>query len=277
MQASRQRSAAERDAVVHARRLSPCRAARRRCRCSPARTSRPAFASTTATLRRRARPRHRARRWSASRFDSRRSRPLALELEPALERRRCVAPRRRRRCRRRRALDRWIRPWGRAVPPLLIASSSGHRPARIVRRVRSPVTLALPPSCPLATMLAALSGTRRLDASAPLLLLARVGATGPTPGAESDRPVAAGRRCRFLRWSWRWRSPQVGIFTWYSSGDDWWMFQRFAYRIFMQGYWLEGGRARSGFSRSIAGSSAACTSSLAIRASASCSGMRVRR
>ncbi len=35
--------------------------------------------------------------------------------------------------------------------------------------------------------------------------------------------------------------PQVGIFTWYSSGDDWWMFQRYAYRIFMQGYWLEGG------------------------------------
>jgi len=35
--------------------------------------------------------------------------------------------------------------------------------------------------------------------------------------------------------------PQVGLFTWYSSGDDWWMFQRYAYRIFMEGYWLEGG------------------------------------
>ena len=35
--------------------------------------------------------------------------------------------------------------------------------------------------------------------------------------------------------------PQAGLFTWYSSGDDWWMFQRYSYRIFMEGYWLEGG------------------------------------
>ena len=36
--------------------------------------------------------------------------------------------------------------------------------------------------------------------------------------------------------------PQIGVFTWYSSGDDWWMFQRYAYRIFLQGYWLEAGQ-----------------------------------
>jgi hypothetical protein len=34
---------------------------------------------------------------------------------------------------------------------------------------------------------------------------------------------------------------RAGIFTWYSSGDDWWTFQRLSYRIYMQGYWLEGG------------------------------------
>lgn len=34
---------------------------------------------------------------------------------------------------------------------------------------------------------------------------------------------------------------EVGRVTWYTSGDDWWMFQHFAYRIFMEGYWLEGG------------------------------------
>lgn len=32
-----------------------------------------------------------------------------------------------------------------------------------------------------------------------------------------------------------------GRFTLHSPGDDWWGFQRYAYRIFMQGYWLEGG------------------------------------
>jgi len=33
----------------------------------------------------------------------------------------------------------------------------------------------------------------------------------------------------------------VGRFSLYAAGDDMWMFQRFAYRIYLQGYWLEGG------------------------------------
>ncbi|MEP7304155.1 MAG: hypothetical protein ABJA98_01430 [Acidobacteriota bacterium] len=33
----------------------------------------------------------------------------------------------------------------------------------------------------------------------------------------------------------------AGRFVLYDSGHDYWMFQRFAYRIVMQGYWLEGG------------------------------------
>ena len=41
--------------------------------------------------------------------------------------------------------------------------------------------------------------------------------------------------------------PQAGLFTWYSSGDDWWMFQRFSYRIFMQGHWLQGGHSLDTF------------------------------
>ncbi len=34
---------------------------------------------------------------------------------------------------------------------------------------------------------------------------------------------------------------EIGRATWYTSGDDWWLFQRFAYRIYLEGYWLEGG------------------------------------
>ena len=33
----------------------------------------------------------------------------------------------------------------------------------------------------------------------------------------------------------------IGRATWYTIGDDWWMFQRYAYRIYLQGFWLEGG------------------------------------
>jgi hypothetical protein len=38
-------------------------------------------------------------------------------------------------------------------------------------------------------------------------------------------------------------APLSGRFTLYTAGDDYWTFQRFAYRIFLQGYWLEGGSA----------------------------------
>ena len=36
-------------------------------------------------------------------------------------------------------------------------------------------------------------------------------------------------------------APAIGRFILYESGHDYWMYQRFAYRIVMQGYWLEGG------------------------------------
>jgi Dolichyl-phosphate-mannose-protein mannosyltransferase len=35
--------------------------------------------------------------------------------------------------------------------------------------------------------------------------------------------------------------PAIGQFTLYAWGNDWWSFQRYAYRIVLQGYWLEGG------------------------------------
>jgi hypothetical protein len=35
----------------------------------------------------------------------------------------------------------------------------------------------------------------------------------------------------------------IGRFSMYAGGDDMWMFQRFAYRIYLQGYWLQGGEA----------------------------------
>ena len=35
--------------------------------------------------------------------------------------------------------------------------------------------------------------------------------------------------------------PQIGRITFYGVGNDFWRFQRWAYRIYLQGYWLEGG------------------------------------
>ncbi len=36
-------------------------------------------------------------------------------------------------------------------------------------------------------------------------------------------------------------APAIGRWVMYEVGHDYWMFQRYAYRIVMQGYWLEGG------------------------------------
>jgi hypothetical protein len=38
-------------------------------------------------------------------------------------------------------------------------------------------------------------------------------------------------------------APQIGRLTLYTVGDDFWTFQRYAYRIALEGYWLEGGSA----------------------------------
>jgi hypothetical protein len=35
----------------------------------------------------------------------------------------------------------------------------------------------------------------------------------------------------------------AGRFSLYAGGDDMWTYQRFAYRVYLQGYWLEGGQA----------------------------------
>ena len=138
------------------------------------------------------------------------------------------------------ALDRWLRPWGRYVTPLLVFALLASAFASVVQRAGSAVGVA--GAAGLAAVLAAcaLLGREALVRVAPLLLI----------------PVAV------IRWPRRLQNlfgaglliglpflilvlvkarEQVGLFTWYSAGDDWWMFQRFAYRIYMQGYWLQGG------------------------------------
>jgi hypothetical protein len=139
------------------------------------------------------------------------------------------------------SLDRWIRPWGRAVPPLLILAVVCIGLVEIVQRVRSPILLGAAAALSAATVLAALSGRDALMRVAPLLLLGALALPIPRR-AQNRMSLSLLVALPFLAMVVTMGIPTVGIFTWYSSGDDWWMFQRFAYRIFMQGYWLEGGQ-----------------------------------
>jgi len=138
------------------------------------------------------------------------------------------------------AMDQWLRPWGRYVTLLLVLGLLAVALAAIVERAGSAVAMAGVAGLSAAMAACALTGRESLIRLAPLLLV----------------PVVA------LRWPRRFQNlfgasllvgvpflvlavvaarAEPGIFTFFTAGDDWWMFQRWAYRIYMQGYWLQGG------------------------------------
>jgi hypothetical protein len=135
--------------------------------------------------------------------------------------------------------DPWIRPWGRYVPALLIA-------ALVVMSLVTSARMATAPMIAYALLLSGLAistvatGRTSLIRAFPLLLIS----AGVVRWPHRATNLIAMRwliAVPFLSLIVAIGLPQVGAVTWYSGGDDWWMFQRFAYRIVMQGYWLEGG------------------------------------
>jgi hypothetical protein len=138
-----------------------------------------------------------------------------------------------------RSFDSWMRPWGRYVPPLLIglllavSLSAAARLATFNALVFSVLMSAV-------SIAVVMAGRGSFIRAFPLLLaLALV-----LPWTRRITNLIGFRWLivvPFLTLMVAMGVPQVGAVTWYTAGDDWWMFQRFAYRIFMQGYWLEGG------------------------------------
>ena len=136
------------------------------------------------------------------------------------------------------ALDLMLRPGGRIVPlaivftlmviatmdlARLVGASNVWLPAvgmalfAAIGRISGPVRRA----APALLALAAWWVPRRLQTTRGFMLL--VGAP-------------------WLTWFGVRAAREAGVITLYTSGDDWWMFQRYAYRIFLQGFWLEGGQ-----------------------------------
>lgn len=136
-------------------------------------------------------------------------------------------------------IDRWLRPWGRFVTPLAVVVLLIGVVGGIVRRARSPSTLAY--VAVLSTVALIVGWTERdpLMRGAPLLILAAV-ALNPPRRLQNLFGASLLVGLPFMALFLPKAAREAGLFTWYSSGDDWWMFQRAAYRIFMQGYWLEG-------------------------------------
>lgn len=138
-----------------------------------------------------------------------------------------------------RGSDLALRPWARWITPMLVMAllvTALVSLARLVGRAWF-----LPVAATAMTTAAALSGRVAAMRVAPLLLLAA--AWVPLPRRlHNAKGMMLLVGIPFLAMFAVHGIPQAGLFTWYSSGDDWWMFQRYSYRIYLQGYWLEGGQ-----------------------------------
>lgn len=138
-------------------------------------------------------------------------------------------------------LDRWLRPWAGYVPGLLVIAFLTFAAFSVVERAASPLALTL-------TLAAAvIAATMPFTGSPVATRVSALALFGPA-FLPLPRRLQNGFGASlligipFLAIFWSLGYPQIGVFTWYSSGDDWWMFQRYGYRIFMEGYWLEGGQ-----------------------------------
>ncbi len=136
--------------------------------------------------------------------------------------------------------DSWIRPWGWLVPPLLIGLLIAGSVLAVIERAGSWVVVGAAAGMSAVFAVIPAVGSNALTRLSPILLLGV--ALLPMPRRVRNHFGASLLvLLPFLALIVMLGLPQAGIFTWYSSGDDWWMFQRYGYRIFMEGYWLEGG------------------------------------
>jgi hypothetical protein len=136
------------------------------------------------------------------------------------------------------ALDLAIRPWARWIPALLISALVAGMVASIARVAATALIAAAVAAVVVLAMAA--TGRGAIMRLTPLVLLYAV--LVPLPRRlQNVRGMMLLLGVPFLALFAVLGAPQAGVFTWYSSGDDWWNFQRYAYRIYLQGYWLEGG------------------------------------
>lgn len=137
-------------------------------------------------------------------------------------------------------LDRVVSGWGQWIAPLLIVAVFGLWIASALRAIAAPPLVAW--AC--ASAVAMFSAGALVDHPAirflPLVLALCLAVPVPPRFRETHGA--------FLLFGLPWLAffcgrtmSAVGRFTVYTIGDDMLTFQRFAHRIFMDGYWLEGG------------------------------------
>lgn len=137
------------------------------------------------------------------------------------------------------SVDLAVRPWGRWLSALWVAAIGAWSAAVIVQRLGGAVTL-LSSTAAAATAAAGIVAGGAAIRLAPMLIGLAAFVTVPRRARNLRGASLLIGGPLLLLFAMR-GAGEAGMVTWYTSGDDWWMFQRFAYRIFLEGYWLEAG------------------------------------
>ena len=137
-------------------------------------------------------------------------------------------------------IDLAVRPWIRWIPTLAVLSLLSLWAVAAIARVSDRRVLAWTAGSSLLIGLLTYIDKSRLSA----WTIAALGAAAFVPVPPRLRNIYGASALIGVPWlTFVLVSgmPEIGHFRIYSFGDDFWMYQRFGYRIVMQGYWLEGG------------------------------------
>jgi hypothetical protein len=138
------------------------------------------------------------------------------------------------------ALDRFVRPWSRWVAPVLAAALLLGWTLTALAGVLDAWTTTWMLGASVATgLVAAYTPERRWQ-----WVLLALGLSALLPLAGRARNARGAFLLVGVPWlvlvvAATWYG--IGRITFYGAGNDHWLFQRYAYRIYLQGYWLEGG------------------------------------
>jgi hypothetical protein len=138
--------------------------------------------------------------------------------------------------------DELLRPWARYVSPAIVLAFLVYAAIAIVRRAASPLSMAAAAAAAgAAGVVGAVFGTGVYTRLGALVVFAPALIRVPVR-LRNGFGASLLLGMPFLGLFLALGLSRIGRITLYSSGDDWWMFQRYGYRIFMEGYWLEGGQ-----------------------------------
>ena len=137
-------------------------------------------------------------------------------------------------------LDRVMRPWARWIPAVLAGVLLAAWTVAVCARIASAAVLLW--AIGAASVIGGLASSERPDL-ARWAIAAMIAAT-LVPVPRRLRNVFGALVMIGVPWLTYVvvrSAPLIGRLTLYDWGNDYWTFQRYAYRIVMQGYWLEGG------------------------------------